>query len=592
MTRSINAELNSYALVSAQTQSWRGGPGIGTGSPSTSFSTAATFYFSTQPSGATDESVLVTLPVVQARNVLGNDLAIAGITVALSMGSGSTVGGLSGVLNVITNANGASVFTSVTVDSSNSTIGVVLIATPNGGQPAVSSTAFQVNQKYVAPPSGAGIGAGPNIPAGLAQSYWSTYDGLTVPAITPSYTSAGQQAAAGQAISLITVGIASPNTVQSALANTYAPHSDPNWPLWFPDGTGGGAPARWTQSTFSAASSSGVSSGFSEVYIRMQIRYQGLSNLGFATSSTSTVPVIYASGTTNSLTSTNANWVVDQYANMFLRKGAYNILKILSNTTNKLSLSSGFVTTNFAGDQFNIRSWQTISASTGSGFNVGVKCFFMPVSADVWGSGIITAPSGLDIPWSVATQRITGNDGNYSLSANDYIDGIRLVQSGATEQALSFCYKCQQNDWDGNSSSSSGGWVGTWGSANGNFTLGWIPRTSNVGPDHIGYRTVDSNNSIFDVEIYLKMNSASGTSDGIFKLWVDGVSKASTNTACFCPNWGTYRVEAGATDLAVPVRTANPRFRSIFHDPTYGGGLRIPQSLGTEYIYGMYMAGR
>lgn len=571
---------------------WRGGPGSGSGDPPPSASTAATFYFSTQPSGATDESALATQPVVQARSVAGVDVAVAGITVSLSLGSGSTVGGLSGNLNIVTNANGTSTFTNVVVDSSNSTIGVLLIATPNGGQPAVNSTAFQVNQKYVPPPSGAGIGAGPNMPPGLVQSYWSVFDGQSITSQTPnSPNKYGMFAAPSQYPSMTTQPApTSPNTSQSKLCWAYWGSERSDWPLCFQTGQGGGSPNRWYQSTMSSSVSGGYvdTSGVSELYVRYQIAYEGLLTTGYLTSISSSVPVVCGSATTNSVTSLDASWTVNQFQGMFLRKisgsgAGWNTRKIISNTAQKLSLNTAFDNTASPGDTFAITSWVTTGTQ---GNNVAIKGFFCRITAEVGGSGTVHG-----IPWSVATTRVySGNDGNNSLNMNDLIDGTVYVGSAQTTDAIDFAYEYQQYDWDGATTDGDGA-IGTW-TTYPYISSGLVSRFGWPAGRNLLTSVSASTNSIFDVELYIKANSASGVSDGIFRCWVNGVSRFSISTLVLCPNYCAHRVEAGATDWTVPLRTANPRIWGFHFDPTYGGGLRIPNSTGTVHLFGFYAAGR
>lgn len=414
-------------------------------------------------------------------------------------------------------------------------------------------------------------GLPPHLQPGFTQA-WRTFDGSMLPTLTYGGKANvfGMNAAATQAPTMsIADDPTNPTGSGKVMRMRYPGADDPDWVIAFTNG-GGRGPSRYMMAGNLAQYD------WNEFLVRMRYRFSpGWTQCGPLPSGATdrgmpglvTFDTLRSQrGTISTVTDTTKRWVVNQWAGYYLTNSTKGTaFRIVSNTANTLQLPTDpQFSLPYASTMTNVVTY-IVSAQllpSTPGCNTGTKLWFPRIEATASGSGTVHGQA-----YSFVNRTTTQS--GYSVENNTVLgwqDNGLGNGGGYTMPTL----LTQINDWDGVQTDGAGA-IGL----NGRITSGYVARFGFVGgTKDMGLGT----GTYHDVEWYIKLNTP-GKADGVFRVWVDGATTPiyESTTAMLYPKYMAERVKVGDSTFTVPLEITSVRFDYVFSDPTFGGGLRIPQ---------------
>lgn len=391
--------------------------------------------------------------------------------------------------------------------------------------------------------------AGPNAPAGLV-TVWPGYDGSILPAASlrgDARNRFGSNSFGVQAAALSIVDDpGNPTGSGRALRIPFPGATNPDWPTVFkPDDFGGQAPARFAlQSDLDSAGRT-----WRELYVR--IAYRVSPNFTQHGVKASREVITEGTATGGSLTTTidsTARWRKDEHAGRYVQWGQ-TVRRIASNSAHELVLASGEWAYNPRGNKYRI-----VTVGTGApGWNVGTKLFFPRLSCTMVDS---------------QGQKRTARPGD-----NNFV-AMWMHFDGPVE-GLTPTLGIQINQvWDGTSRTATG--LPEWDRKGlfGNFPRVHQPTATPAG-------------TWVDAEYYFKVGTPGGA-DGIYTVWINGERVHHVTGIPYAPKWAPKKTDRGLE----AEECVDPRWSFVWMDPTFGGGLNIPQKDQDVLIRGWYIGGK
>lgn len=390
---------------------------------------------------------------------------------------------------------------------------------------------------------------GPNAPAGL-RTAWPGYDGSALPAASirgDARNRFGSNSFGTQASALELVDDPqNPTGSGKSLRIPFPGANNPDWPTVFrPDDFGGQAPARFAmQSDLDADGRA-----WTELYVRIVYRVSpGFSVLGVKASREVHAQGTATGGSETTLVDDGAAWRKDEHAGRFVQFGQA-VRRIASNSSTTLTLANGGrFPYSPKGSAYRIMTFST----GGTGWNAGTKFFFPRLSCSLSGK---------------QGRRLGRPGDNNFVALWKHFDGP--VQGLTPQLGIQI-----GRQWNGLARDLAG--LPRWDT---NGTFGNFPNVDRPRPYVEG--------SWVDAEYYFKVNDP-GKPNGVYTTWINGTQVYHVTNVMYAPKWVPQQVKEGLD----AEECTSPRWSFVWMDPTFGGGLNIPQRDQDVTIRGWFIGGR